>query len=70
MPLAVYRNNNEIVRMGESVVVKRKVGKKTEKRSGVLIGVNGAGTLRVRFEDTGADENVDPADVPFTVEAM
>lgn len=61
MPVAVFRDA-EPVPMEERLTVGARVG--------TLVGVNSTGTLRVRFDDTGEDEEVDPVIVALTVEAM
>lgn len=39
-------------------------------RQGVLLGVNSTGTVRIRFQDTGEDDEIDPAEASLTVEAL
>ena len=61
MPVAVFRDAAPVP-MGERLTV--------DSREGTLVGVNSSGTIRVRFDDTGEDEEVDPAEVSLTVEAV
>lgn len=61
MPVAVFRGE-ELVEMNEPVTVGG--------RNGVIVGVNrigSAGVLRVLFDDSGTEEEVDPDDLGLQV---